>query len=64
MRHMAKRACPILVATRVTPMERGLIDTAAAAEGVTVAALVRQILLPAVRERVAASVNAGESQPS
>ena len=57
---MPKRTHPILVATRVTPMERGLIDTAAAVKGVTVTMLPRQIILPVVRQLVAASVHQPE----
>ncbi len=58
---MAKRKHPILIATRVTPRERALIDAAAGLDGVTVKDLLRRIVLPAAAERVARA--AGEFLP-
>ena len=52
---MAKRIHPVVVATRVTQGERVLIDTAAAAEGVAVATLIRRIVVPEVCRRVSLS---------
>jgi uncharacterized protein (DUF1778 family) len=45
---MAKRTHPELVATRVTPGQRAMIEAAAASKGVSVATLLREIVVPAV----------------
>ena len=51
---MANRQHPLMVATRVTPIERAMIDAAAEARGVSVTALLRGIVLPAVGREVEA----------
>lgn len=47
------RRHPSLVATRVTPTERAMVDAAARARGLSITALVREVLLPAVGREVA-----------
>jgi hypothetical protein len=49
---MENRRYPRLTATRFTVEERAWIDALAGAEGVTVTTLLRQIVLPEVRERI------------
>ena len=49
---MANRRYPVVVATRVTTSERALIDAAAAMDGLPISELVRNAVLPAVRERL------------
>lgn len=51
-----KRNNPILVATRVTLRQRAVIDAAAAAEGVSISELLREIIVPAAAARLTASV--------
>ena len=52
---MTQQKPSVLVATRMTPRERKMVGVAAALEGVSIDRLVRQIVLPAVAERVARS---------
>lgn len=54
---MPIRRRPYLVATRVTRAERVMIEAVAETQGVTVTELLREIVLPAVGERVAAQAN-------
>ena len=49
---MAVRERPVVVSTRVSPRERGLIGAIASAEGVSVCAALHSILIPAVRTRL------------
>lgn len=64
----AKRRRPVVLSTRITDRERALVDAAAALEGVPVSSLVRTIIVPAARQRVANAAaetgpDAGESGP-
>ena len=47
-----------LVATRVTPAEKAWIDALARTEGVSITALVYDMVMPEVKERLARSMNA------
>jgi hypothetical protein len=51
-----------MVATRVSEKERAVVDAAARIEGITVHELLRQIVIPAVAERVAISATEMQSQ--
>lgn len=57
---MAHRAFPEMVAARFTGPEKALIEAAAECDEVTVHELVRRVLLPAVRRKLADVV--GESR--
>jgi hypothetical protein len=43
----------VVTSTKLAPAERALVDAAARLEGCTVSAVVRRLLIPAARERVA-----------
>ena len=51
-----RRRRPELVATRVTPAEKAWIEALAQTEGVTVTALIYDMVMPEVRERLAQSM--------
>jgi uncharacterized protein (DUF1778 family) len=50
---MASRRSSVVIGTRVTEREGALIKAAATAEGVNVSQFVRDVIVPAVGERLA-----------
>ena len=58
MRATPHRRRPAMVATRVTRAEKAWIDAVARTEGRTVTALVYDLVMPAVKERLAQSLSA------
>ena len=59
---LANRRLPISVAARVTEYERTLIDAAARLRGVTVTQLIRDTLLPEVRNSVRSAIESGSRE--
>jgi hypothetical protein len=55
---MTRRERPEVVSTRVVARERALIRALAEAEGVSVCEVLHRVLIPAVRERLAALAGA------
>jgi hypothetical protein len=53
---MSKREKPIVISTRATKAERALIRAIAEEEGVSVSEAIYRLLMPAVRQRIAATV--------
>ena len=53
-----RRRRPELVATRVTQAEKAWIEALARTEGVSITALVYDMVMPEVKERLARSMNA------